>query len=462
MRVASTLKLLFSLLLTAALAPLAAAATTAPDGGLLISRATSQTWQVRLIAGSQNQQFSGVIDSSVPFISVTNVKLESVDSAKLTLPNQLSFSLAAWKGGTDGVDFTISADAKLCLRDTGSTGIKIYLGDTLAGATLVTSPVSLQGADACGGTTPVLITTARKYHPGHYVAMLRGQSSQSLMTASIKPGVVGILKRYTWRSLEPTPGAYDFSAIQSDLAWASAYGMHLIVMIEDKTFVVERPNPAYLDPYTPRNRAGGYTMARWDAYVVQRFNALTKALGRFDSYAAFEGIATQETALGFDSTTLRAFGYTPEKYRDAYINMLSTATTNLPRSRVFWYQNFLVQNQSYIGSIAAAVASKGVVMGGPDVWPDNRSLVSKSYPFFDQFYGKMPLFGQVEPVCYSALHETSGYSTKYWTPREQFKYARDNLHVNYMFWVRLPNASPSDSYDWLDAVPVMGAYPTFN
>ena len=74
----------------------------------------------------------------------------------------------------------------------------------------------------------------------------------------------------------------------------------------------------------------------------------------------------------------------------------------------------------------------------------------------------MHKFTQVEPMCYELLHETSGYRTKYWTMAELFKYARDNLNVNYMFWVRLPNADPADSYDWLDAVPVMGANPTFN
>ena len=31
--------------------------------------------------------------------------------------------------------------------------------------------------------------------------------------------------------------------------------MRLIAMIEDKTFMLERPTPAYLDAYTPRNRA---------------------------------------------------------------------------------------------------------------------------------------------------------------------------------------------------------------
>ena len=47
---------------------------------------------------------------------------------------------------------------------------------------------------------------------------------------------------------------------------------------------------------------------------------------------------------------------------------------------------------------------------------------------------------QVEDICYRALHETSGYSTKYWTMPELFRYARDKLHVNYMFWVRIPKS----------------------
>ena len=128
---------------------------------------------------------------------------------------------------------------------------------------------------------------------------------------------------------------------------------------------------------------------------------------------------------------------------------------------IFWYQNFFVGNQAYIGSIANAVASKGVILGGPDVMPDNSALVTRTYPFYTQFDGRMHKFTQVEPMCYEALHETSGYRTKYWTMAELFKYARDNLNVNYMFWVRMPNAESADSYDWHDALPVISTNRTF-
>jgi hypothetical protein len=314
--------------------------------------------------------------------------------------------------------------------------------------------------------TTTLATTfgSRKYRPGHYIALLRSFDSQSIMSASVKPGVVGFMKRYTWRSLEPTLGAYNFSEIQSDLHWAAAYGMKLVVMIEDKTFVNEKPGPAYLDQYALRNRDNGYTMARWQPYVVQRMNALTRALGaRFDSNWALEGvIITEETAPGVDNWILDANGYSPEKYRDAYISMLNSAANSLPTSRIFWYMNFFPRNQSYIGVVAAAVAPKGVVMGGPDVLPDDGALKNMTYPFYERMYGRMPLFGQVEGQCYYHLHKTSGYSTKYWTPAELFQFAKNRLHTNYMFWVRIPTPRYTGSYTWLHALPTINYHSPFS
>lgn len=450
-------------LVASVVAPFAMAAGTVPTSGLLITHINNQQWQIQLISDTAMQSFSGVVESNMAISAVRGVNLEAHDSAKLLTANSLGATLTTWPHGTDGVTFTTSNGAKLCLRDTGSSGVKIYLGQSLADAVAVTAPIALASTDACsgsgGGPPP---PGNRKFHTGHWIVMGRDAGSQVLMQQAVKPGVVGVVKRYTWRSLEPTEGAYNFAEVASDLGWAAANGMRLIMIIEDKTFVPERPDPAYLDAYTPRNRTGGYTVVRWNPTVVTRFNALTKALGaQFDSNKNFEGIATQETSLGFDSQTLNAFGYTPEKYRDSYINVLTAATVNMPTSRVFWLMNFFVGNQGYIADIASAVETKGVVMGGPDVWPDNKSLQSKVYPFYTQFSGKMPLFGQVEDVCYSEPHMTSGFKTKYWTMPELFSYARTSMHVSYMFWVRVTQASPSDSYTWDNALPVIAGTPNF-
>jgi hypothetical protein len=306
-------------------------------------------------------------------------------------------------------------------------------------------------------------TTTRKFHPGQYTVILMAHNDQQrYMDDANRAGMRGIMKKYNWRDLEPTQGNYNFTKIQADLNWAQAYGMQLIIMIVDKSFKLERPNPAYLDTLTPRNRTGGYTMVRWNPTVVTRYKALTAAMGkRFDSHPNFEGIAAQETSLGLDNTVLNKYGYSPEKYRDALISSFTYALSVMPRSRVFWYQNFFVGNQAYIGSVAAAVGPKGMVLAGPDVLPDNKALVQKTYPFYDQFQGKMHMGIQVEDICYRALHATAGYQTKYWTMQELFRYARDKLHSDYMFWVRIPSASPADSYDWHDALPVIQANPVF-
>jgi hypothetical protein len=450
-------------------APWAMAQSSAPASGVLITHANSQQWEIRLISGNPSGQFSGVFESDQRISAVSGVSAQGTTSARLLTSTSLGITLSAG----DGATFTVGANASLCLRDTGSTGVHIYLGDSLLDAIPVTAPVALSGPGACGSftgastgiasTSLAAATTTvsapllgRKFHPGHWIVLGRGADTQAIMQDAARPGVVGLVKRYTWRSLETAQGVYNFSELKSDLGWCASHGLHFIMIIEDKTFTLEKPGPAYLDKYDVRNRANGYTMIRWNSTVVARFNALTKAIGtQFDKNASFEGIATQETALGLESPTLNAFGYSATKYRDALINILGTAAANMPNSRVFWLMNFLVGGQQYLGDIAANVSKKGVIMGGPDVWPDNKSLQSKVYPFYTQFYGKMPLFGQVENVCYSEPHMTSGYKTKYWTMSELFGYAKTKLHVNYMFWVRVTKPNPKDAYTWLDALPVI-------
>ena len=122
------------LMLMAALSPFVAAHGQQPDNGLLISHTSSVGWQIRMIAGANAQQFSGVVESNLPFDTTSVKKLESADRALLTSSTTLSTTLFVLPGGTDGVDFSAPADAKLCLRDTGGSGVKIYVGDSLADA----------------------------------------------------------------------------------------------------------------------------------------------------------------------------------------------------------------------------------------------------------------------------------------------------------------------------------------
>ena len=452
------------LILSAVLTPFAMAQSAPPTSGLVITQVNSQQWQIRLISRTAVQRFSAVMESDMPITAVQGVTLERGDTATLLTPASLGATFSTTRIDTDGVNFTVSAGAKLCLRDTGSSGVSMYLGVGLQNAVPVTAPVALAGADACGGSTggpPPL--ASRKFHPGHWIVM-NDTDSQAVMATAIQPGVVGIMKRYTWLSLEPAPGVYQFAQIQSDLDWAAANGLRLIVMIEYKSFSKSvKFGPADLDAYEAPNNSNGYTMALWSPVVVARYNALVQALGvQVDSNENFEGLATQESAPSLSASALNAFGYTPQIDRDALISILNSAAASLPTSRVFWFMNFLQGNQSYIGTIANAVAANGVSMGGPDVWPDNQALESTAYPFYTQFYGKMPLFGQVAAANYAEPHMTLGYTTKYWTTAELFNFARINMHANYLFWARLSKPNPSDAYALADALPVIAANASFS
>ncbi|MEQ8205538.1 MAG: putative Ig domain-containing protein [Woeseia sp.] len=306
--------------------------------------------------------------------------------------------------------------------------------------------------------------SSSKSNPGHYITMNRFDNERDLLEAVQQTGVRGIQKRYYWKELEPSFGNYDFSSVLEDLELVQSQGKMLVVFVEDKTFNGENPAPAYLQSnFTAENRHGGYTAIRWAPYVALRFSLLLEALGQsLDSHSALEGVAIQESALSFDDSTLEAFGYSPEAYRDALIDVLTIASQEFSTSQVFWYMNFLPQNQNYLNDIAIAVAPYGIAIGGPDVLPDSAPLVTLTYPLYDNFPAGTTLFNSIQYDSYSHRHEDQSSATMYWTMDELFEFARDDLHVDYLFWTRKVARDPADSYMWFDALPVIQRSPTFN
>ncbi len=316
-------------------------------------------------------------------------------------------------------------------------------------------PFSIQVDDA--------VVDERKYNPGHYVSM-NPRDDQADMVAALQSGVKGVQRRYYWNKLETSFDNYDFTEVESDLDLLASQGKQLIIFIEDKTFNGEIPTPLYLqNDYTLPNRAGGFTAIRWKPYVVERFKKLIDELGlQFDSHPALEGIAVQESEPGFDASTLAANGYTPEIYRDALIEMLTSAAASVPTSTIFWYMNFFPQKMAYLPVVANAVSSAGVVVGGPDVLPDNYALKTHTYPFYDQLQHTVTLFNSLQYNSYNHVHIDTSYPTTYWTLDELFQFARDELHVSYLFWNRKTWRDPGDSYTWADALPVIESNPDFN
>jgi hypothetical protein len=303
----------------------------------------------------------------------------------------------------------------------------------------------------------------RKFHPGHYISIGPAQMSKGLehtLNKALGDEIRGVKLRYRWVDLEPTEGRYDLSEIARDLEMLARRDLQLVAVIEDKSFNEKpAPTPAYLQAkHTLRSRTG-YTAVRWDPYVNQRLQKLIAELGaQFDCNPNLEGIAIQESAPSLDDDVLLASGYTPEKYRDSLIALLRSASQSLPRSRIFWSMNFLPHGQAYLREIAQTVAGAGVVMGGPDVLPENAALAERAYPLYETFNGRLPLFGHMHRPSY--VHRKTGASG-YWSMEDMFVFARDRLHVDYLFWEYFSRPIPPDSRDWSEARAVMARHPTW-
>jgi len=425
-------------------------------------RESNGTWRLRLASGGTPQNFTGGVSvTKYPFDAAAPAFLDNGDSFRLTYPGQLEIELGVGGGDyLDGADFSFRADTGACLWGWGTLSKEVLLGARQVPAAL---PVDLLGTGACGKSgkpeKPVL-----KYNPGHYIA-LNDWDGPAQMIEAIRPGVRGIHKRYPWRQLEPSFGVYDFSGIERDLQLARDHGVQLVIMIEDKSFSPSvKVTPEYLWanhtlPYT----AGGWVAKRWAPWVVERMAALTEAMGkRFDRHPNFEGVAFQESAMGFTQAIQKQHNYTPEAYRDALIQQLTNTRKHFPTSQVFWYMNFLEGRQAYLAEVIEAVIPHRIAMGGPDVLPDNGALTRLTYPLYEQFKGRLTMFNSVQYDSYKHVHATAGYATKYWTPQQLFVFARDRLNVNYLFWTRKPRPAPADSYHWVDALGLIRNNANFN
>ena len=318
-------------------------------------------------------------------------------------------------------------------------------------------PTAPEHATACAAEPGAASSKPVQRSPGHYVSMNRFDTDKQV--AEIRhPGVTGFQKRYQWRVLEPTRGQYDFVGIARDLALAEQHDLRYVVMLVDKTFNGDDPSPDYLRDagLTLKNRNGGYILARWKPEYVERFNTLVSNIAaRFDCHPNFEGIAIQESALSLNPATLLANGYTAGRYRDALISVLQHASEELSASNVFWYMNFLPQGQKQLSTIISATEAENVIVGGPDILPDNPSLQRHAYPLYRQFRDRVTLFNSMQYDSYAHERKSGGENGPYWSLHELFEFARDELGVSYVFWNRKTWRKPPDSFDWSDALPVI-------
>jgi hypothetical protein len=273
-----------------------------------------------------------------------------------------------------------------------------------------------------------------KWHPGHYVTIAGHVDGPQFLDwhPDLLEGsaVQGVLKKIYWGDVEVAPGKYDFAAVDQLLDILEPHHKSLFVMVLDRTFVqgcgpgLPLPQHLYDRPNSHARLDGdrnGCAAATWDPGVMGRYIQLLRTLGeRYDSHAAFQGIALEESALDTVVT------YDKRVYKEQLMRLFRELRPALPRSLVLANLNYLnfdgVSHETNLGDIAALVAR----LGGGITTPD--SVPSRGTPFnavARRFRGQVAIAPMVDSTFVDLRRDTA-------TAIHRFNV--ENLGANFVFW----------------------------
>lgn len=313
-------------------------------------------------------------------------------------------------------------------------------------------------------TAQVPPSDAVKWHPGHYYSMIGEGKYKPAYREKVynelkqTPALRGVVVRYAWGELETAKNVYDFSNISNLLTELAAQNKRLIILLELKASTPGTDEvivPNYLKtaayeggsyPFTNDNLAPakGHGIRLWNLAVHDRMNSLVRALGkRFNSHPYFEGIGFTETSMSEPLVPL------PDVKLDIYfknlLNINKQMRAYFPNTMTFQFANW---PRPVVKSYVDTFKVEGIALGCPDVFiedaglwfPGSRYSPQGVYRYYQQLSGTIPLVIQVEKANYENTRwDNQGYQP---TVNELLKVARDELNVNYIFWLRIPEYYP--------------------
>jgi hypothetical protein len=117
----------------------------------------TDNWHARLTSGGTSFiTFSGTIESTTGFISVTKVNLESSDTVDTSNPNAIQFSFGAGNGGTDEVVFVPQIGTQMCFRRSQATTTEVRVGHGATPTVPPFDPTTSQGCYPLPNTAPLV------------------------------------------------------------------------------------------------------------------------------------------------------------------------------------------------------------------------------------------------------------------------------------------------------------------
>jgi len=290
----------------------------------------------------------------------------------------------------------------------------------------------------------------------HFVYFARDREALLDHPLLTHPMFKGAQIMYTWKSLEPQKGEYDFSILQEDYTYLKKHGKKLFVQLQDATF-----NPKYnavpdyllseeyeggaVLQYNEAGKPDGWVAKRWNKKVRERFALLLQALGNeFDG--KIEGINLQETAIGVKENS----DFSEQKYINGLkANMLALKEA-FPSSTTMIYANFVPgewlpwDDKGYLRGIYQYGEQIGVGLGAPDLMVTRRGQLNNPLRMMHEGNYTVPIGIAIQDGNYigktGADLDYNESNDKGNTSRNSIVpmlhgFAKDFLRVSYMFWV---------------------------
>ncbi len=340
----------------------------------------------------------------------------------------------------------------LCIPSTGQAMKSSSLVLVLSGIVWATLAEFSIGASQPASSASV------KWHPGHYI--LANKIDENCILEHFR----GVQKMYTWKSMEPELGKYDFSGVKKDLAFLKKHDKRLVIQIQYKAFGKGAISvPAYLKgpEYGGgiyRANSGSFDPVIWNDKVGERMDSLFKALGReFDRDPNIEAMVLPETSPSANLAKSPQEGvdaFSNEIYGKALRQHMLSLRKSFPHTAVIQYANF---PQNMLEELTSYMKQIGVGLGGPDVYPRESELMNPErgvYRLYAPLSGVVPLGSAVQSPDYSvaswvrtaAFNKGQDRNSVKVDPkdeeaipvREHLRLAQEKLHLNYMFWSQNP------------------------
>ncbi|CAO3568877.1 unnamed protein product [Mortierella alpina] len=256
-----------------------------------------------------------------------------------------------------------------------------------------------------------------------------------------RPDIQGAQVIYSWKSMEPSRGVYDFSRIKEDLAFLN--GKKLFVQVQDRFFEPTARNiPRYMleDPIyegglerqedSEPGAQGGWVTKHWVPAVRQRFQALLRALAN-QMDGKIYGVNLPETSGGLNLTTELC-----DRYFDAEMENALYGRSVFKKSAFVQYVNFwpceTSNSRNYMGRSFKMAIDHGLGVGGPDVRPWQPYQMENSYKFFHEHKNDLQTIAMaVQQPDLRFKNQTTG---KPFTMEEFRGFAVDYLGADLIFW----------------------------